>query len=39
MATDAGHGVRPREQAPELELPLVDGDRFRLADRKPERRP
>lgn len=37
MATDVAHRVRPREQAPELELPLVGGDRFRLADRRPER--
>ncbi len=33
----ATHGVRPREQAPELDLPLVGGGTFRLADRDPER--
>lgn len=30
-------GVRPREQAPNLDLPLVGGDSFRLADRRPDR--
>ncbi len=29
--------VRPREQAPALELPLVSGETFRLTDRSPER--
>ncbi len=35
MATDVFHAVRPREQAPELELPLVGGGTFHLADRRP----
>lgn len=38
MATiTAAHGVRPTEKAPDLDLPLVGGGRFTLADRRPER--
>jgi peroxiredoxin len=37
MSTTAAHPVLPRQHAPDLELPLVGGDTFRLADRHPER--
>ncbi len=37
MATDVVRAVRPRERAPELELPLVGGGTFHLGDRRPER--
>lgn len=37
MTTTTPHGVRPTEQAPALDLPLVGGGRFILADRSPER--
>ncbi len=37
MATDVASAVRPREQAPELELPLVSGGTFNPATRWPER--
>jgi peroxiredoxin len=36
MATDVAHAVRPRQHAPELELPIAGGGTFRLADRAPE---
>lgn len=35
MSTITSHPVRPREQAPALELPLAGGGTFRLADQKP----
>jgi peroxiredoxin len=31
------HALRPGQPAPELDLPLVGGGRFRLADRRPRR--
>ncbi len=37
MATDVVRAVRPRERAPELELPVVGGGTFHLAERRPER--
>ena len=37
MATTMSHRVRPTERAPALDLPLVGGGRFVLADRAPER--
>jgi peroxiredoxin len=37
MSTAVYNAVRPREQAPELELPLVGGGSFRVDDRSPER--
>jgi peroxiredoxin len=39
MATTdiATPGVRPRQAAPELTVPLLDGGTYRLADRHPER--
>lgn len=37
MAPDTTHPVRPREQAPDLELELAGGGTFRLADQRPER--
>ncbi len=37
MTINVAHGVRPREKAPELDLELVGGERFRLSDRSPER--
>lgn len=37
MTIEAIQTVRPREQAPELALPLVGGGTFRLADRRPQR--
>ncbi len=36
-AVTAPHAVRPGDQAPALDLPVVGGGRFRLADRAPER--
>lgn len=36
MAIDVAHALRPREPAPELELPLVGGGTFRLADSEPK---
>lgn len=33
----AAHGVRPRQAAPELDVELLSGDRYRLADQAPER--
>jgi peroxiredoxin len=30
-------GVRPRQQAPDLTVPLLSGGTYRLADRRPER--
>ena len=32
MANTAAHGIRPNETAPDLDLPLVGGGRFVLAD-------
>ncbi len=37
MASDVVRAVRPRERAPELELPVVGGGTFHLAERRPER--
>jgi peroxiredoxin len=34
--TPTSRVLRPRDQAPDLELPVVGGDRFRLADLHPE---
>ncbi len=31
------HGIRPTEQAPDLDLPIAGGGRFVLAERSPER--
>jgi peroxiredoxin len=36
MSTSS-HALRPGQRAPELDLPLVGGGRFRLADRRPRR--
>jgi peroxiredoxin len=35
--TPVARPVRPRQQAPDLTVPLLDGGTFRLADRRPER--
>jgi peroxiredoxin len=36
MSTTAAHGVRPTQPAPDLTVPLLRGDIYRLADQSPK---